>query len=179
MEDVQAPEDIKGNYSFRTPRRIGDNFTWKIALNTLGVLLSSLPSFVFEKHWFALRYDTDDLEEIRSYTLHSYIARRSLVLKYQYLNSEPSETDVDEGFFKMYAPERLDRAALVELSKLEKWPIQGKTAKQLVEDGCVPDFKVPAYWQYRDHEMPRWATLWEAQNEEEWNVENLEDACFV
>ena len=146
------------NRSMIVDRRIGDQHTWIIPLDTSGVVRLVMPDMVLEYSTFRLKERPKDSPGLGHYEI-SVMDFKSMVLKHNYATFEgPS------AFWMSFAGPRLESLSFLELCKIHpsRRPRAIQNAMDNVHEGrdawfCVLDghlgrLQLPYY----DSEIPEW-----------------------
>ncbi|KAF2806278.1 uncharacterized protein BDZ99DRAFT_523738 [Mytilinidion resinicola] len=162
--DVLWPEEARSPLNpFRTPRRVGDEFTWTLPLSTTGVRTPKTPDSVLEYAQFGFshsndktNFDTQTFSFQTSYHVE-ILPFRANVLRYEYTFT-PSDSR-----WCFYLGERVDRLTYLELRKMRPEERPQEFEQSIARDGepqtrflYTWKFEKPAWWTYYDAEIPKW-----------------------
>lgn len=173
-QDVLWPEDEVSNRSMLVNRRIGDQHTWIIPLDTTDVARPDIPDTVLEYSTFRLSKCQKVDPELGDPDLGYYEVDtknfESMVLKHKY---SVSITRRDQRqFWTTFAGPRLERLSFLELCKIPPPQRPGGIQHEMdrVRRGNVyfctlkhllGSIQLPSY----DSEIPKWYAEWERQQD--------------
>ncbi|KAJ2990846.1 hypothetical protein NUW58_g2756 [Xylaria curta] len=165
-------------------RRVGDNSSLVISLDTSSVQRPSAPDSVIEYAQFRVEGrgspNEDDHDGLQGFQNPRPIGgfrvvpsqsrdpnlRKFLTIQAQKVTSAAVRSifTTASSEWRTYLTDRLNRWAWLEFYKLESdnRPALPPRALPLVSD--VPDFELPQSWDYADDQIPRWYQEWEEKN---------------
>lgn len=165
--EIMWPEEIRHNHPIRKLRRLADQFTWTMTLDTRQVQSSKTPDYVLEYSSFEIDADQvyvnpsfrngarDRLGDPRYYTISTCLFKAK-TLSYHYVICNTST-------LIFFLGERVDRSTLMELRKLEPSarPAGYDNMIAYVSHLYESSFDRPDTWTYDDDRFPEWYRAWE------------------
>ncbi|KAF2489868.1 hypothetical protein BU16DRAFT_531300 [Lophium mytilinum] len=167
--DVLWPEEARSPLNpFRTPRRVGDSFTWTLPLSTTGIRTSKTPDSVLEYSQFGFAHTNDTTNiDAQTYSFQTCYGVEILPFRAHVLRYDYTFTSSDSGWC-FYLGERVDRLTYLELRKMRPEDRPEEFEQSISRDGepqtrCLYtwDFEKPAWWTYYDAQIPEWYKQYE------------------
>lgn len=179
--NLVSPEEAKASPSrslqLEKTRRVGDRYSWKIALDIDGIQPSSVPDYVLEHCHFGIDHVEDIIGMNGREAIYESVAYdlTSHVLKHKYTFS-PGKAN----FWRDFMATKLHGLLVHELRNLDVEIRPAFLDLPEVDDPWhsgisrfMAGFVKPDTWKFYDEHIPAWCDEWEKQNSERELVEQM------
>ena len=153
-QSIQWPTEAMSNNPIRFIRRVGDQYTWIIDLDTNGIKQSKTPDSVIEYADFRLSMDRDySCYEVTAKPFHSH------ALQYSYTYGDPHWVN----FLVKMARNLIIAEVMKTESGSPNFEEDIRTMASLYHDPLrwrLANFQKPDTWTFGDERIPRWYEAW-------------------
>lgn len=158
---VQWPAEAMSNSPIRSVRRVGDQYTWMIALDTNDIEQSKTPDLVIEYAAFGLSMQDNDNGIQHPYYLVTAPSFQSHALQYNYTYDGTS----DWVYFLGRTLQNLIVARVRKMEPSARPPNFEEGVRNIASyrdtlGNLLANFHKPDKWTFWDEEIPRWYEVW-------------------